>query len=53
MNVTKEQALCMFYCEEHTNDNVIRLKKRLEGMKDFELCYQDEPTHPVIVTKIA
>ncbi|KAI7851661.1 hypothetical protein BDC45DRAFT_511427 [Circinella umbellata] len=51
MNVTKQQALCMFHCEEYTNDNVIRLQKRLEEMEDLELCYRDDPTDPVMVSK--
>ncbi|ORY88689.1 hypothetical protein BCR43DRAFT_448692, partial [Syncephalastrum racemosum] len=49
--VTKEQALCMLYCEDYTEDNAATLQKRLNDVEDFELCYRDDPTDPVLVSK--
>lgn len=50
MKVTRDQAICMFFCEEHNNENVARLGKRIEEMEDLELCYLQHPTDPVLVS---
>lgn len=43
----------MFHCEEYNDDNVARLQKWLDEMKDLELCYRHDPTDPILVTKRA
>ncbi|ORY88942.1 hypothetical protein BCR43DRAFT_519450 [Syncephalastrum racemosum] len=41
----------MLYCEDYTEDNAATLQKRLNDVEDFELCYRDDPTDPVLVSK--
>ncbi|ORX52021.1 hypothetical protein DM01DRAFT_1337009 [Hesseltinella vesiculosa] len=47
--ITRQQAICMFYCEKYNEDNVIRLSKRIDEMEDVDICYlKDDPTRPFL-----
>jgi hypothetical protein len=50
-NITRNQALCMFYAEKYTEVNVNLLSKRLESYGEIEICYETNPLKPVLVTK--
>lgn len=41
MNITRDQALCMYFDEEYTDDNVKKCKERIEkwGGGNVEICY--------------
>lgn len=49
-NLTYDQALCMFFCEEYNADNVMMLNKRLEDMGDVVLCYDIYQEYPLLVS---
>ncbi|KAI8079889.1 uncharacterized protein BX664DRAFT_341718 [Halteromyces radiatus] len=46
--VTKEQAICMLFCKEYNDENVVNLGKRLKEM-ELEVCYIHDPTEPVLI----
>ncbi|ORX52664.1 hypothetical protein DM01DRAFT_1306345 [Hesseltinella vesiculosa] len=50
--ITKGQALCMFYLESYTEENVMKLTETLEEMGNLEICYLDDPTEPVLAHKL-
>jgi hypothetical protein len=50
MNITREQAICMFFCKEFNEENIKTLVKRIDDMKDIDVCYRDDPTDPVLVS---
>ncbi|KAI8388295.1 uncharacterized protein BYT42DRAFT_559595 [Radiomyces spectabilis] len=49
MKITRDHALCALFCEEFNEQNVILLRKRLEKMNDFEICYESDPAKPVLL----
>lgn len=51
MIVTRDQAICLFYYEEYNEDNIIKLKKKLDSLEDLDICYLTDPEHPVLVFK--
>ncbi|KAI7904493.1 uncharacterized protein BX663DRAFT_430986 [Cokeromyces recurvatus] len=52
MNViTREQAICMFFCEEYNEDNVKKLTKEVDDFVNGEICYTEDPTKPFIQSK--
>ncbi|KAI8096331.1 uncharacterized protein BX664DRAFT_323677 [Halteromyces radiatus] len=50
MNITRDQALCMFFYEECTDDNIKKCKERFEKWGDVEICYNTSPKEPVVVS---
>jgi hypothetical protein len=48
--VTRQQAICMFYCVEYNETNVKRLEKRVNGMEDVDICQENDPEMPVLVS---
>jgi hypothetical protein len=50
MNITREQAICMFFCKEFNEENIKTLVKRIDDMKDIDVCYRDDPTDPVLIS---
>ncbi|KAI7898000.1 uncharacterized protein BX663DRAFT_582840 [Cokeromyces recurvatus] len=46
--VTKEQALCVFYCEPLTKFNVEKFSKIIEDLENVEICYYDDPKRPFL-----
>ncbi|KAI9281015.1 hypothetical protein BY458DRAFT_430188 [Sporodiniella umbellata] len=51
MNITEDQALCMFFSVEYTEENINLLTKRVESYDELALCYETDPLNPVLVTK--
>ncbi|ORX51292.1 hypothetical protein DM01DRAFT_1087934 [Hesseltinella vesiculosa] len=52
MNITYEQALCMFFGQECTEDNISSLQAKMKEQYDeLQLCYESSPTTPILVTK--
>lgn len=51
MNITEDQALCMFFSMEYTEENINLLTKKLESYDELVLCYEIDPLNPVLVTK--
>lgn len=50
--ITRQQALCMFFVKEYTEENVKNLEKRIDMVEDVEICYIDDPTEPVLINKV-
>lgn len=46
--ISRDQAVCIFYCQEHNESNVAELTKRIEEMKDIDICYLEDPTEPFL-----
>ncbi|KAI8084166.1 uncharacterized protein B0P05DRAFT_536388 [Gilbertella persicaria] len=49
--VTGEQAICMFFCEEYNGDNVEKLTKEVDDFVNSKICYTEDPTKPIILSK--
>ncbi|KAI8093689.1 uncharacterized protein BX664DRAFT_330332 [Halteromyces radiatus] len=50
--VTREQAVCMFFCEEYTESNVIKCSKKIDDREDIEICYAEDPTEPILLHQL-
>ncbi|GAA5817667.1 hypothetical protein MFLAVUS_011218 [Mucor flavus] len=48
--ITRNQAICMFYGEEYTDENVARLSKRIDEA-EVDICYFDDPTESFLIWK--
>lgn len=48
-NISREKAVCIFYCEEINEENVARLLKKIDNIGDLGLCYDDDRKHPLLV----
>lgn len=46
--VTRERAICIFFCQEYTESNVRKLLKRMESFEDVDICYEENPFKPCI-----
>lgn len=49
MNITREQAICMFFCEDYNEENITKLSKKIEDFGCVDICYEDDPKKPVLV----
>ncbi len=49
MAITKEQAICLLFCEEINEDNIPGLTKRINLMKDIDICYEKDPHQPILL----
>jgi hypothetical protein len=49
MTICREQAICIFYCEDFIEENVARCSKKIEDIGDVDICYLHDPTDPVLV----
>ncbi|KAI8365232.1 uncharacterized protein BYT42DRAFT_589267 [Radiomyces spectabilis] len=48
MYITRDQAICMLFYVEYTEENVYKYKKRLEEVEGFEVCYNVDQTQPIL-----
>jgi hypothetical protein len=48
--IPKERALCIFFSEGYSKENVARLTQRLAAMKDLDLCYTNDPRLPMLMS---
>jgi hypothetical protein len=37
MNITRDQAICMFFYVEHSEENVKKYKKKIEDFEEVEI----------------
>lgn len=51
MRIARNLAICMFFYVEYTEENVAKYTRRLEEFGDVDICYNIEPTQPVLVPK--
>jgi hypothetical protein len=51
MNITRDAALCMYFYEEYTDDNVKKCKELIEKWGNVEICYNTSPKEPIVVLK--
>jgi len=49
--ITREQAICMFLCKEYNEDNIKKLTKEVGNFKNGEICYKEDSTKPIILSK--
>ncbi|KAI8875630.1 hypothetical protein K501DRAFT_233357, partial [Backusella circina FSU 941] len=49
MNITRDQAICRFFCEDYSKENAARLSKKIEEFGSFDVCYENDPKRPVLV----
>jgi hypothetical protein len=49
MIICREQAVCIFYCEDFNEENAARCSKKIENIGDVDICYLHDPTDPVLV----
>lgn len=49
MNITRDQAICMLFCEEYSKENAARLSRKIEDFGSFDVCYENDPMRPVLV----
>ncbi|KAI8376266.1 uncharacterized protein BYT42DRAFT_497920 [Radiomyces spectabilis] len=49
VTISREQAICMFYCELYNESNVVKLSKLIDDMNNIEICYSDNPTEPMLL----
>jgi hypothetical protein len=46
--VNREQAVCIFYCEDFNEENVARCSKKIKNIGDVDIYYLHDPTDPVL-----
>ncbi|KAI8979871.1 hypothetical protein BDB01DRAFT_851999 [Pilobolus umbonatus] len=49
LNITREQAICMLYCEPYCDETAAKLLKGIVEI-NLDICYQDDPTSPIILS---
>ncbi|KAI7876508.1 uncharacterized protein EV154DRAFT_526029 [Mucor mucedo] len=51
IEISREQALCMFFYEEYNETNAARLSKLIDDLGNIEICYiDDDPTEPLLIS---
>jgi hypothetical protein len=48
-NITREQAICIFFCQEYTEPNVKELLEKMESFEDVDICYDEDPFEPKLL----
>jgi hypothetical protein len=46
--ITREQAICIFYCEPHNKDNIHKFSKIIDDLQNVEICYDEDPRRPFL-----
>ncbi|KAI8982142.1 hypothetical protein BDF20DRAFT_937776 [Mycotypha africana] len=49
-NITREQAICMLYCEVFNVENVKKLVPTIDALKNLEICYKEDPIRPMVTS---
>ena len=47
--ITREQSICMFFCEEYNEANVARWTKKIGAVENIDIYYKDDPTNPFYI----
>ncbi|KAG2228775.1 hypothetical protein INT48_001714 [Thamnidium elegans] len=50
--ISKEEASCIFYCEEFEEENVKTCMQNIQLSPDVDLCYNNDPNEPFLVCKL-
>ncbi|KAI7872172.1 hypothetical protein BDF14DRAFT_735621 [Spinellus fusiger] len=48
--ISREQAVCMFYCEPYNESNVVKFSKLIDDINNVEICYSVDPTEPMLIS---
>jgi hypothetical protein len=51
MNITRNQAICMFFHVEYNEQNVAKFSKKIEDFEEVDICYENDPKVPVLVAR--
>ncbi|KAI7902998.1 uncharacterized protein BX663DRAFT_551855 [Cokeromyces recurvatus] len=51
MNITRNQAICIYFYVDYTDENVNLYNKKIEGFDDVEIYWNMNEKEPVIVSK--
>ncbi|KAI8968265.1 hypothetical protein BDF20DRAFT_839387 [Mycotypha africana] len=51
MIITRNQAICMLFYVDYSEENVKKCEKKIEDLGDFEICYNADPKQPILVSK--
>jgi hypothetical protein len=49
MIISREQAICLLFCEEVSEANISMLTKRIGSMEGIEICYETDPLQPRLI----
>lgn len=49
ITITREQAICIFFEQPYSEENVAKLVPLIDNMDGLEICYEDDPTMPFLV----
>ncbi|KAL9547275.1 hypothetical protein MBANPS3_006244 [Mucor bainieri] len=54
MNITYDQAICMLFYKECNEENAKQCKKEIDqlGTHGFQVCYEEDPSKPLLVSKL-
>lgn len=52
ISITRNHALCIFFNEEFTNENSEKLKEDLKNLSGLDICYTEDPSKPMLQTKV-
>ncbi|KAI7900805.1 uncharacterized protein BX663DRAFT_516593 [Cokeromyces recurvatus] len=47
-DITREQALCIFFCLKHTESNVTIALKKAGTIKDVDVFFEENPYKPLL-----
>jgi hypothetical protein len=50
MEISRDQAICMFFYVEYTEENAKKYRKWIEDFGAVEICYNIKPTQPILVS---
>jgi hypothetical protein len=53
MNITRDQAICMFFYVEHSEENVKKYKKKIEDFEEVGICYNADERKPILAHKLS
>ncbi|KAI9476193.1 MAG: hypothetical protein EXX96DRAFT_486839 [Benjaminiella poitrasii] len=51
-NISRNNALCIFYSEEITDEAAKRLAVKLDLLCGLDICYAEDPRKPMLQTKV-
>ena len=51
MIITRNQAICMLFYVDYSEENAKKCEKKIENIGDFDICYNVDPKHPVLVSR--
>ncbi|KAI9283337.1 hypothetical protein BY458DRAFT_543609 [Sporodiniella umbellata] len=51
MSITRDEAICIYFYVDFTNENVQKYQKKFEKFKEVEICWNLSEKEPVVVSK--